>query len=84
MENTGELSLYKPKDFKAFVSEGKSDDLFNKYLREETDLHGIQVYFIYQPLNTNDNAIYMQISDVFMDHLKSRGAEVFRNANLIY
>jgi hypothetical protein len=84
MENTGEISLYKPKDLKAFMSEGKSDDLFNRYLGENTDLHGIRVYFIYQPINTNDNAIYMQVSEVFMDQLKSRGAEVFRNANLIY
>jgi len=83
MENSADLSLYDPKQLKAFTTDPTSVKYLTENIAQLPPLKGIEVYMIYRPMNTVDSERYTLISEVLTNLLQEKGAKVYRSANLI-
>ena len=82
MENTQELSFYKPYDI---IRLKKSPDEIQQKFEEQIpidSLSGIEVYFIYQPGNNKSDQDFQIISDFYRKLLEVKGAKVSVSANI--
>lgn len=82
MENTETLSFYKKEDFEKLKSNPELiKEVFEKQEALEA-LNGIEVYFIYQPTESQSDQKFQVISGFYKKLLEEKGAKVTISANL--
>lgn len=82
MENTEELSFYKKNDFEKLKTNPEQiREIFEKQITLDS-LNGIEVYFIYQPAENNNDQKFQIISGFYKKLLEDKGAKVKISANL--
>lgn len=82
MENTSEISFYNAQTLTALVSKPETiqEKLFAK--AKLPDLSGIEIHFVYQPTNTDDDTQFWLVSGFFRQLFEAKGAKVSVSANL--
>jgi hypothetical protein len=82
MENTPDLSFYKPRTFAELESDPDKikDELFAK--EQLPDLTGVEIRLIYQPKNAKDDIRFQRVSNFFKQMFEAQGAKVTISANL--
>jgi len=82
MENTNELSFYKKEDFELLNANPEKVKSYFEKLLKLNSISGIEVYFIYQPINNIDDQDYRLVSGFYRKLLESKGAKVNISANI--
>jgi hypothetical protein len=82
LEHSSLFNIYNSKDYQLLKTNREGvKELFKKAMKP-TNLHGIQIYFVFKPKSDIDNASFALMSSLFKSILEDAGAEVYIGANL--
>ncbi len=82
MENTKELSFYNKQTIKILKTKPESIQTQLEQMQQIQDLKGIEIHFVFQPVNPESDSDFKIASEFYKTILQNKGATVTISANL--
>ncbi|MFZ2205512.1 MAG: hypothetical protein WAV23_02895 [Minisyncoccia bacterium] len=82
MENTADISFYSKKQFLLLTKNPDSIQKKFEQMQVLQNLNGVEVNFIYQPIDSKSDKVFTIVSTFFKQLLEAKGAKVNISANI--